>query len=155
MTLFQQPGDDDFAGLVAENIFISDIQAAIEMALDDRKITQSDLARRLNVSPARVSQMLGGNGANLTARTVARIAHVLGLRACMTFTDTCTEGWWREAPEEEEPSTEFADWVRLACETLEQDGLRPSAPSNDTWKDGPATRVETIAIEPNDQSVAA
>lgn len=155
MTLFQQPGDDDFAGLVAENIFISDIQAAIETALQDRKITQADLARRLNVSPARVSQMLGGNGANLTARTVARIAQVLGLRACMTFTDTCTEGWWREATEEEGSSTEFADWVRVACETLEQDGVKPSAPSNDAWKDGPAGRAETATVDSSEQSVAA
>lgn len=155
MTLFQQPGDDDFAGLVAENIFISDIQAAIETALDDRKITQSDLARRLKVSPARVSQMLGGNGANLTARTVARIAQVLGLRACVTFTDTCIEGWWREAPEEEEPATEFADWVRLACETLEQDGIEPSAPSNDTWKGGSVASMGNAPLDGGEQSVAA
>jgi transcriptional regulator with XRE-family HTH domain len=155
MTLFQQPGEGDFAGLVAENLFIGDIQAAIEAALDDRKLTQTDLARLLEVSPARVSQMLGGNGANLTARTVARVAQVLGLRACMTFTDTCIEGWWRETPEDEEPTTEFADWVRVACETLEQDGIKPSAPSNDVWKGGPTPSIGAAPMGGDEQSVAA
>jgi transcriptional regulator with XRE-family HTH domain len=139
MTLFQQPGEEDFSGLVAENLFVSDIQAAIEAALADRKLSQSDLARLLGVSPARVSQMLGGNGANLTARTVARVAAVLGLRACVTFTDTCLEGWWREEQEDDEP-TEFADWVRVACQTLEDEGIQPGAPVNDGWTGGPAAQ---------------
>lgn len=152
MVLFQQPGEEGFAALVAENLFISDIQAAIESALTDRHLSQSDLARLLKVSPARISQMLGGNGANLTARTVARIAAVLGLRAAVTFADTCLEGWWREEQEDEEPATGFADWVRVACETLEGEGIRPSSPSNDVWKGDPPDLTEP---EGGDQSVAA
>lgn len=153
--LFQQPGEEDFAGLVAETDFISEIQVAIETALSDRKLTQADLARLLGVSPARVSQILGGNGANLTARTVARIAAVLGLRACVTFTDTCLEGWWREEHDDDEPATEFADWVRVAIETLEDEGITPAAPSNDAWKGGIELKGAGVEPDGDDQLVAA
>lgn len=153
MPLFQQPGEDDFDILVAESRFIGDIQVAIETALDDRKMTQTDLARLLDVSPARVSQILGGNGANLTARTVARVAHVIGLRACLNFSDPSLEGWCEETPEDEEPNVEFGDWVRLACETLEKQGIEPAAPSNDSWTGSPGP--DAGAQDEAEQAVAA
>lgn len=42
-------------------------------------LTQKELARRLEVSPGRVSQILSG-GANLTLRTLAACAWALGVR---------------------------------------------------------------------------
>lgn len=154
MTLFQQPGEDDYDILLAEGRFIADIQVAIETALDDRKLTQTDLAKMLGVSSARVSQILGGNGANLTARTVARIAHVLGLRACLNLADTSLDGWWQEAADDDEPSEFFADWVRLACETLEGQGIEPAAPINDAWSGGPSPKAATAEAD-TEQAVAA
>lgn len=42
-------------------------------------LKKKDLARRLGVSPARVTQVLNG-GANITLRTVAQFALALGVR---------------------------------------------------------------------------
>jgi transcriptional regulator with XRE-family HTH domain len=110
VSLFQNPGETNFEELVACNRFINDIQLEIESALKSLNLSQSDLARMLDVSPARVSQILGGNGANLTARTVARIAYVLGLRACVTLTEECDAAWGYEdvAPEQGASLADYA-----------------------------------------------
>jgi transcriptional regulator with XRE-family HTH domain len=134
VALFNKAGEANYEALVAENRFISDIQIAIESALTARDVSQSDLARMLDVSAARVSQMLSGNGANLTARTVARIAHVLGFRARLGFSEDFSDGWWREEFDHAEPIGQFVNWVRVACETLEESGVKPGAVSNDGWQ---------------------
>lgn len=54
------------------------IQMAIQKAMVRSGVSQKELAERLGVSPARVSQMLSANGRNLTVRTMGRIAHALG-----------------------------------------------------------------------------
>ena len=87
MTLFRDPDDTSYQMLLAENRFVSDIQLAIEHALASKRLSQADLARALEVSEARVSQILADNGKNLQARTIARIAHVIGMRACLNFRD--------------------------------------------------------------------
>jgi transcriptional regulator with XRE-family HTH domain len=79
--------DKEYDTLVAENRFVTDIQMEIERAMEDQNISQAELARALEISEARVSQVLAGNGKNLQARTIARIAHILGLRACVEFKD--------------------------------------------------------------------
>lgn len=81
--------DKEYATLVAENGFVTDLQLVIERAMEEKGMSQADLARALNISEARVSQILGGNGKNLQARTIARIAHVLKLQAIIDFTDQC------------------------------------------------------------------
>lgn len=81
MAIFGTAGDLEYAALVAENTFINRIQLEIERVMSERRLKQTDLARLLGVSEARVSQILGGNGKNLQARTIAKIAFVLGLEA--------------------------------------------------------------------------
>jgi plasmid maintenance system antidote protein VapI len=83
--MFRDANDKNFEALVAENRFVSDIQLVIERALEEVGMSQVDLARALDISEARISQIVGGNGKNLQARTVARIAHVLNLRPCLDF----------------------------------------------------------------------
>lgn len=80
MTLFQIEGDKQYETLEVENGFVIDLQVEIERVMDEAQISQAELARRLSVSEARVSQILGGNGKNLGARTLARIAVALGRR---------------------------------------------------------------------------
>lgn len=53
-------------------------QTAIQRQLNRQGLRYRDLARRLEVSEARVSQLLGDDALNLTVRTVARIFHRLG-----------------------------------------------------------------------------
>lgn len=93
MNLLQNAGEENFEELLACNRFIHDIQLEIETALAAKQVSYSELARRLDVSPARVSQILGGNGANLTARTIARIAFVLDVRACLSLSDHVEDAW--------------------------------------------------------------
>lgn len=64
--------------IFAEEGFIADVQFAIHNLLEDKKMTRADLARALDISQARVSQMFGDAAKNLTLRTLARIFHALG-----------------------------------------------------------------------------
>lgn len=52
--------------------------AQIKQQLGTQGLSQLELAQRLGISEGRVSQLLNGRG-NLTLRTMARIAQVLGL----------------------------------------------------------------------------
>jgi transcriptional regulator with XRE-family HTH domain len=102
--------DKEYDTLVSENRFITDVQVAIERAMDEKHMTQAQLARSLNISEARVSQILSGNGKNLQARTIARIAHVLGLQAAIDFKDynwTCQK-------------VDFSKWTKLRSTNVEQ-----------------------------------
>jgi len=66
------------ARIFAEEGFIADTQFAIHNLLEDKKMNRADLAKALDVSEARVSQMFSDEAKNLTLRTIARIFHVLG-----------------------------------------------------------------------------
>lgn len=119
MSLFGIAGDAEYEALVAENSFVSSIQLAIESALEAHEMSQVELARRLGVSEARVSQILSSNGKNLQARTVARIAHALGLKALVEFVDA-EEDWSASAFSGETTFRgSFSDWVKSACEAVE------------------------------------
>jgi predicted XRE-type DNA-binding protein len=63
----------------AEELAIAGAAIAVADAIKRGRITQHELGRAIGVSDARVSQMLSGR-ANMTTRTMARIAHVLGHR---------------------------------------------------------------------------
>jgi len=54
------------------------VQFALQKAMNDNCISQKELASRLGVSPARVSQYLAKDAANLTLKTIGRIADALG-----------------------------------------------------------------------------
>lgn len=54
------------------------IQFALQKSMNNNCVSQKELAQRLGVSPARVSQILSSEGTNLTLRTIGRIAHALG-----------------------------------------------------------------------------
>ncbi|MFC2967720.1 helix-turn-helix domain-containing protein [Acidimangrovimonas pyrenivorans] len=54
------------------------VQFALQKAMNENCITQKQLAERLGVSPARVSQILAKDATNLTLKTIGRIADALG-----------------------------------------------------------------------------
>ncbi len=113
MALFRDDNDKQYQMLVAENRFVSDIQVAIEQSLKLKGISQADLARALDISEARVSQLLASNGKNLQARTIARIAHVLGMRAIIDFNSPSDA----VAKSNSRVTGDFADWIRSIQET--------------------------------------
>ncbi len=61
-----------------EEKFLLLAQIGIQRLLNTKQLRYRDLAKRLGVSEARVSQMLGDEAANLTIRTIARIYRKLG-----------------------------------------------------------------------------
>lgn len=74
----EQDDEAVYERLVAEEGLILEAQMEIIRSLNDRGLTQADLARKLGVSESYISQMLGLSARNLTLRTIARIAHALG-----------------------------------------------------------------------------
>ena len=67
----------DNAQLSTERLVFS-VQVALQQSMHRNCISQKVLAERLGISAARVSQILVGDQANLTLKTIAKIAHALG-----------------------------------------------------------------------------
>ncbi|MFP5509809.1 MAG: helix-turn-helix domain-containing protein, partial [Alphaproteobacteria bacterium] len=47
------------------------VQIALQKAMQKNGVTNKELAERLGMSPARVSQVFSSNGPNLTLKTIA------------------------------------------------------------------------------------
>src|SRR5262245_38552644 len=62
-----------------EELLIGEVNDTLVALIRSLKLTQREVARRLEVSEGRVSQMLAGTG-NLTVRTLASVGWALGMR---------------------------------------------------------------------------
>lgn len=69
--------DQEFQKAFAVESLIGDTAELIWQLLARREMTQADLARKLNRTPAYVSQLLNGK-ANMTVRTLAEVLFALG-----------------------------------------------------------------------------
>jgi transcriptional regulator with XRE-family HTH domain len=63
----------------AEEMLVADVQSTLEQLLEETGCTRADLARRMGVSKARVTQIFSDDQ-NFTLRLVARAFHALGTR---------------------------------------------------------------------------
>lgn len=63
---------------MAEERFLLMAQVEMQRLLNDQGLKYKDLALRLGVSEARISQMFGDDANNLTIRSIAKIFHKLG-----------------------------------------------------------------------------
>ena len=70
--------------VIAEDTLIADVQFAIHNLLATKRISRAELARRIDVSKARISQIFKDNTRNLTLRTIAQIFHAVGEEARVT-----------------------------------------------------------------------
>lgn len=70
-----QEGEEEAFAIEA---LVFSTQVALQKAMNRSGVTNKELAERLGMSPARVSQVFSSNGPNLTLKTIARIAHALG-----------------------------------------------------------------------------
>jgi transcriptional regulator with XRE-family HTH domain len=70
--------EEDHEQRLAEEELIWRTQSIIQRELNKQGLKHRDLARRLGVSVARISQLMGDDPRNLTVRTVARILYHLG-----------------------------------------------------------------------------
>lgn len=62
---------------LAEERLLLATQVEMQRLLNERGMKYKDLSRRLGVSEARVSQIFGDDGGNVTVKTIARIFHQL------------------------------------------------------------------------------
>ena len=61
-----------------EGLFL-DVASRVIDAMENRRITRSDLARRLGVNPAYITKILHGH-ANLSLESLAKVAFAMGLK---------------------------------------------------------------------------
>ena len=71
------PQNEAEEAVFAEEAFRVDVQVAIHELMEEKGVSQRELANRLGVSEARVSQIFS-DACNITIRRLARIFHALG-----------------------------------------------------------------------------
>jgi transcriptional regulator with XRE-family HTH domain len=112
-----------YALLLAEESLILDTQIAIQSILNEKGITQADLARKMGVGESYVSQMLGASARNLTLRTVARVMDALGEIPHVTIRRRLDEFCERSKPYE--CDADFGPWGEVV--DLDSATLRPTS----------------------------
>lgn len=71
------PKNNNEARIFAEEKFRVGVQFMIQSTMRKKNVSQKELARRLNISEARISRFFSP-GCNITVRNLARIFHALG-----------------------------------------------------------------------------
>lgn len=126
--LWKAKGSDvserEYEIIKAEERLVYDVQKSVKRLLKGKGLKASDLAALLNVSEARVSQMLSAEGANLTLRTVARIFHQLGV-SCAFQCEADKSDAVAQAPVK--PKRYNADEVRIAVGLSHTSASGPAA----------------------------
>jgi len=74
--LFEPQNDVERDEYALEALALS-VQIALQKSMQANCISQKELAERLGVTPARVCQMLSSHGANLTLKSISKIARAL------------------------------------------------------------------------------
>ena len=72
------PTNDEERLIVSTEMLVLSIQVALQKAMTKHGVTNAELAARLGMSVARVSQIFSEKGPNLTLKTIARVAAALG-----------------------------------------------------------------------------
>jgi transcriptional regulator with XRE-family HTH domain len=75
---------DERSRNLARGAYLFRVTEDILVAMEDQGISRAELAQRLGLSKARISQLLGGNS-NMTIGTLSDIAFALGLTLDKTF----------------------------------------------------------------------
>lgn len=71
----QHQGEEEAFAIEA---LVFSVQIALQKAMQKHGVSNKELAERLGMTPARVSQIFSSNGPNLTLKTIAKIQHALG-----------------------------------------------------------------------------
>lgn len=87
----QQLDESSYEILVAEEELILHAQMLVQRVLNEREMSQKQLAHRLGVGESYVSQMLGASARNLTLRTIARVLKALDAKAIITLDERVEE----------------------------------------------------------------
>lgn len=74
----------EYEMILAEERAIAHVQAMAIRLLEEKKIRKAQLARDLNVSEARISQIFGGDPSNLTIKKAAQLFFAMGEELVIT-----------------------------------------------------------------------
>lgn len=75
--LFQARDDAERLEDAVQNLLLS-CKFAIQRVMQEGGVSKRELSERLGVTPARVSQILADTNANMTIKSLGKIAHALG-----------------------------------------------------------------------------
>jgi transcriptional regulator with XRE-family HTH domain len=64
--------------IFAEEAFVVEVQGLLHQIMEEKGFTRADLARALNVSRPRITQIFSDECKNLTVRLLARAMHAMG-----------------------------------------------------------------------------
>ncbi len=70
--------NNEYEMILAEERAIANVQAMAIRLLEEKKIRKAQLARDLQVSEARISQIFGGDPSNLTIKKAAQLFFAMG-----------------------------------------------------------------------------
>jgi transcriptional regulator with XRE-family HTH domain len=121
--------DIDYDLLLAEETLILDVQMTVQRVLNEKGMTQAELARRLGVGESYVSQMLSDSARNLTLRTVARVMTALGETPHLTI-----QRWVEQVAERAQPyqcDADFGPWGEIMILDTVTDQLRLGSAARD------------------------
>jgi transcriptional regulator with XRE-family HTH domain len=76
-SLFGPQSEEENEIFALEALVVS-VQVALHRAMTKHGVSNKELAERLGMSPARVSQIFSDKGPNMTLRTIAKIQAALG-----------------------------------------------------------------------------
>jgi hypothetical protein len=131
-----------------EELLVGEATESLYAIVQSLGITQRELARRLQVSPGRVSQILSG-GLNLTLRTLAGCGWALGVRFGLVpsaMAERCATPAVGDPP--------LPDWVRQTADPLPLSFAQ--VPREDvSGYGGEAGQWGTLRITPAGEMVAA
>ena len=71
---------------IRKEILKNEVSKKILVAMEEKDMSEVDLARKLNTTPSNVSQILNGNR-NLTIDTICEISMALGMISQINFAD--------------------------------------------------------------------
>lgn len=105
----------------AQDELIFDVTEDLLIAMEDAGVTKAQLARMVNKSKSRISQMLSGE-ANMTLRTLASICFEIGTKIDFRIGDEFSVRDPRSKPEFEE--VEFSDFEISDNEAFRRPSLK-------------------------------
>jgi predicted transcriptional regulator len=87
-TLFERElKNERFARLFAQEELIAGVTELVAKSMEDQRLSKAELARRVGVTKAYVSQLLGG-GRNMTLRTFSDLMHAMDQKVLVTATSS-------------------------------------------------------------------
>jgi DNA-binding Xre family transcriptional regulator len=112
---------DDFSvrESLCEERFLLKVQVEMQKLLNSRGLKYKDLAHRLGVSEARVSQLFGDDAKNLTIRTLAKVFYHLGETPMLTT----ASAFDRAIANAEGKALPTSGWQFVACTDLFDAGI--------------------------------